>query len=82
MVISTHLATEFLFMERFCQDALAAALLMHPNIVVVHDFGEDAGLPYLVMEYVPGITLADCIDAGLTDYQVADLLDQVAAGLD
>jgi len=44
---------------RFLQEARAAATLNHPNVVAIHDAGDDDGRPYLVMEYVPGASLAD-----------------------
>lgn len=47
-----------LFLERFRNEARAAAKLHHPNIVQVYDVGDDAELgPYLVFEYVAGSTL-------------------------
>jgi eukaryotic-like serine/threonine-protein kinase len=46
------------FVERFRREARTAARLSHPNIVAVFDSGSDAGQPYLVMEYVPGQSLA------------------------
>lgn len=45
------------FRDRFRQEARAAANLSHPNIVMVHDFGLDAGRLYIVMEYIPGTDL-------------------------
>jgi serine/threonine protein kinase len=45
------------FLKRFEREAKALAQLSHPNIVKVIDYGEHDGLPYLVMEYLPGGTL-------------------------
>lgn len=45
--------------ERFLREARAMARVRHPNVVQVHALGEWLGLPYIVMEYVPGTTLDD-----------------------
>lgn len=45
------------FAGRFDREARAAARLSHPNIVSVFDRGQDLGRPFIVMEYVPGITM-------------------------
>lgn len=50
--------------HRFETEARAAAGLTHPNIVTVYDTGEDGGQPFLVMELLPGRTLADEIKTG------------------
>ncbi len=50
------------FSDRFAREARALARLDHPNIVRVHEFGEEDGLFYLVMEYVEGVTLRDVIE--------------------
>ena len=47
--------------ERFLTEARAAATLHHPNICAVYEVGEVEGLPYVVMEYVAGGTLADLL---------------------
>jgi len=47
--------------ERFAREARASAALSHPNIVTIFDFGEFASQPYIVMEYVPGETMANLI---------------------
>jgi len=56
------------FRARFRREARAAAGLAHPNIAVVHDIGEDDGgeepVPYLVMELVEGVTLAELLEQG------------------
>jgi serine/threonine-protein kinase len=71
--------------ERFQQEALIAARLIHPHIVAVLDFGEDHALSYLVMERLPGTTLRDEIVARgpLSTQRVmlvmAETLDALAA---
>ncbi|MFI0260430.1 serine/threonine-protein kinase [Streptomyces sp. NPDC017056] len=47
--------------ERTRREAQAAARINHPNVVSVHDVVDDAGLPCIVMEYVPSVTLGDVI---------------------
>jgi serine/threonine protein kinase/Tol biopolymer transport system component len=46
-------------MKRFEREAKSLAKLSHPNIVSIIDYGEHAGVPYLVMEYLPGGNLKD-----------------------
>src|SRR5215813_5741209 len=50
--------------RRFVQEARAASALNHPNIVTVYDWLEEAGVQYLVMEYVTGRTLDELIPHG------------------
>lgn len=50
--------------ERFEAEARAVASLSHPNVVLVFDSGEHEGVPFLVMERLPGRTLADEMAAG------------------
>ncbi|MCA9965507.1 MAG: serine/threonine protein kinase [Anaerolineales bacterium] len=49
------------FLRRFQREAHAAANLSHPNIVTVHDIGQDGYKHYIVMEYVDGRTLKQII---------------------
>ena len=54
---------------RFESEALSAARLSHPNVVTVFDTGEDDGVPFIVMECLPGRTLGDAMAAGPVDQQ-------------
>src|SRR6478735_6039183 len=67
---------------RFDVEARAAAALNHPHIVSVHDSGEHAGTPYIVMERLSGQTLADVIARGpLSQPQVRSILNDVVSAL-
>jgi serine/threonine protein kinase/formylglycine-generating enzyme required for sulfatase activity/dienelactone hydrolase len=69
--------------KRFRKEALALARLSHPNIAAVYDFGEQDGADYLVMEYVPGQSLADKIRSGpLSTREAVALGAQIAAALE
>src|SRR5258708_11526556 len=82
-VLSENLAASSEFMERFRREARTAASMRHPNVITVHDFGEDErGVPYLVLEYIGGPTLADLLDVGLDVERIPDLLDHIPARLD
>ena len=56
-VLPPQAATKPGFADRFRREAQALARLSHANIVAVHESGAAGGLPYLVMEYVDGVTL-------------------------
>src|SRR5438105_8088032 len=82
-ILSENLAASSEFMERFRREARTAANLRHPNVITVFDFGQDErGVPYLVLEFIEGPTLADLMDRGLDDSRIPDLIAQIAAGLD
>ena len=57
--------------ERFQDEARAAARLSHPNVVGIFDTGTYRGVPYLVMELLPGTSLADLIAKGPIDSRQA-----------
>jgi predicted Ser/Thr protein kinase len=67
---------------RFEREARAAALLNHPHIVTVYEFGEDAGTHYLAMEYVHGEELETLIHGGnVPKAELLEILAQVCEGL-
>jgi serine/threonine protein kinase len=68
---------------RFRHEAQAIAQMRHPNIVNVYDFGEHDGVPYMIIEYVPGGSLANRLNSGPLDTATAlKYLRGIAAGLD
>ena len=60
-VLGGWLANDATFVERFRREALAAARISHPNLVAVFNAGSEADVHYIVMEHVPGETLADLL---------------------
>jgi serine/threonine-protein kinase len=68
--------------QRFLREAQMASQLNHPNIATIHEIGEAAGNPYIVMEYVEGRTLAEHITGGPLDItEVVHIARQAADAL-
>jgi len=82
-IMHPHLADDVEFRDKFIQEARSAARLAHPNVVNVYDQGQDSEMAYLVMEYLPGITLRDLLTEHrtLTSEQTLDILEAVLSGL-
>ena len=69
-------------LQRFAQEARAAAALNHPNILSIFDIGEEKGAPYVVSELLDGETLRERLKTGpLPIRRVIDYATQVARGL-
>jgi serine/threonine protein kinase len=85
-LLAEHLADDPSFVSRFRREALAAARLVHPNIVQVYDFGfdEPSARHFIVMEFVPGRSCAEILrdDGPMTPEQVVDVAVQADRGLD
>jgi serine/threonine-protein kinase len=85
-LLAEHLADDPAFVSRFRREALAAARLVHPNIVQVFDFGFDEGhhQHFIVMEHVTGYSCAELLrDRGHLDVEQAiDIVTQACRGLD
>ena len=81
-VLPSYHAEDPTFVERFRREAQAIAGLNHPNIIQVHDFGEDKGFIYIVMEYVTGGTLEDRLKDRYTLDDVLELISPLADALD
>ena len=70
------------FVERFKREAQSVAGLNHPNIIQVHDFGEDKGFMYIVMELVTNGTLSDRMTRKMALTEVMSVIVPLAAALD
>jgi serine/threonine-protein kinase len=85
-ILAEHLAEDDGFVARFRREALAAAKLIHPNVVQVYDSGLDpeAHRHFIVMEYVEGPTVAQLMreQARLPVEQAADIGVQACTGLE
>lgn len=85
-LLAEHLADDPTFVSRFRREALAAARLVHPNVVQVFDFGFDQATHqhFIVMEYVSGHSCAELLrERGHLDVdQAVDIVAQACRGLD
>jgi serine/threonine-protein kinase len=85
-LLAEHLAEDSSFVSRFQREALAAARLVHPNIVQVFDFGSDrhSGRQFIVMEFVDGHSCAELLrDKGpMAPRDAVEILAQACRGLD
>jgi eukaryotic-like serine/threonine-protein kinase len=68
--------------KRFRKEALSLSKVSHPNIAVVYDFDNQDNIDFLVMEYVPGLTLAERLARGrVSGEEALDIAIQIAAGV-
>jgi serine/threonine-protein kinase len=83
-VLSNFFKDDPAFNKRFAREAKTMAQLRHPNIITIHDFGDQEGLPYIVMEYLTGETLSQIIatQERLTLDEGLPLLQDLASALD
>ena len=91
-VLRPDLARDPMFQERFRREAQSAAGLNHPNIVAIYDTGEDligegtsqVSVPYIVMEFVDGVTLRQMLNNGprILPERALEVIAGVLAALD
>jgi hypothetical protein len=82
-ILPTALAGDEDRLRRFEQEARAAGMLNHPNIMAIYDVGTHEGSPFVVSELLQGQTLRDLLDeSALTPRKAVDLTIQIAQGLD
>ena len=83
-VLAPELAKDQQFRQRFQREMRIAASLHHPHVVGIHYAGEQDGLLFLAMDYVPGTDLRELLvkDGALGPARAVELLTQVASALD
>ena len=85
-MMSEELMVEEEMRGRFNREAKSVAKLQHPNIVTVFDFGEleNAGVPYIVMELLDGVSLAQMMEEGRPERleDKVQIVTQICRGLD
>jgi beta-lactam-binding protein with PASTA domain/tRNA A-37 threonylcarbamoyl transferase component Bud32 len=86
--LRSDLARDATFQARFRREAQSAASLNHPSVIAVYDTGEDnlgdSPVPYIVMEYVEGMTLRDLLhsDRRLLPERALEIIDGILQALD
>src|SRR5262245_26702938 len=82
-VLTKQISSDPKYQQRFEREARAISSLNHPHVCALYDVGEQDGTAYLVVEYLEGETLADCLIRGALPLdqslqyaiQIADALD-------
>jgi tetratricopeptide (TPR) repeat protein/predicted Ser/Thr protein kinase len=75
-------STDHHYRARFIREARAVSGLTHPNIAIVHDYGETTtGQPFLVMEFVKGKSLSELLEEGLTLRRSVEIVSSIAEAL-
>lgn len=82
-VLAPHLANHGPARQRFAQEARAAAAVLHPNVIAVHDVNNEGKTPYIVMPYIAGSSLQTLVvqNGPLAEIEVVRMALQIAAGL-
>ena len=82
-ILKDEFSTDEEFVNKFKNEAQAAASLNHPNIINVYDVGQDNGISYIVMEYVDGINLKELIkkEGALEEQRAINIVKQIALAL-
>jgi predicted ATPase len=81
-ILPTAFSTDSERLQRFEQEARAASALNHPNIITIHELGQDGSTHYIAMELVEGRTLRDLLASGaLPMRKIIEIAAQVADGL-
>jgi Protein kinase domain len=83
-LIAPEAAADEVFARRFSEESRIAASIEHPNVVPIYAAGEEAGVPFIAMRYVPGADLAKRLarEGRLEPAAAVELVAQIGNGLD
>src|SRR5690349_12145970 len=83
-VISSARAGDENFRERFKSESRIAVSIRHPNVVAVHNAGEEDGVLFVTMDFIEGVDLRGLLnrEGRLTPEEVVDVVTPVASALD
>jgi YVTN family beta-propeller protein len=83
-VISPALASDERFRRRFAEESRIAVSIRHPNVVPIHDAGEEGGLLYVTMDLIDGTDLRGVLrrEGPLDPRHAASIIDDVSSALD
>jgi hypothetical protein len=80
-IMAPALAANEVFAGRFLKEGRITAQLSHPHLVTVFDFGQQGSTYYLATEFIPGGSLRDKLDQGISVAESLDVVCDVALGL-
>lgn len=81
-ILPAEFCTDAVLSERFLREARTMAKLFHPNIVLLFDFGEANGVPYLCLEFVDGVNLRTAIlEKSIEPGQAIEIITQICDAL-
>src|SRR3954452_8866650 len=81
-VLRPEFAQDEEYRKRFQREANILRALTHPHIVPIHAFGEENGLMYIVMDFIPGLSLEAIRRDNFTPMRALEILTPVAHALD
>jgi eukaryotic-like serine/threonine-protein kinase len=79
--LSTNVTQDHERLRRFEQEARAASALNHPNIITIHEIGEEDGHQFIATEFIEGETLRERLRSGIDLDEALGIAIQVASGL-
>ena len=82
-ILAPHLASHATARRRFAQEAIAAAGVLHPNVIAVHGVSNEGKTPYIVMPFIDGPSLQTLVEKNgpLTEIEIIRIALQIASGL-